>query len=714
MQIKQLSLIFSLFLTLCVCPATQAQRAGRIESIKLLTADTGWAATNKKLFWTTDGGAQWKDITPKLNHKEQHVSSVFFLDASTGWVLLNCGDGRDRMVDDVCFEFALTKTAGENWSVVHPKIVDPGIDPSNVNDGVGTYSGTTFLDFADPQHGWAVLRKSYGLQRSEGTMLRTVDGGTTWTQLSSGTPPIADGFRFANPNDGWMVDGREGDLYASHDAGNSWQEASLPKPASIGPDTGVSNDLPVFVNERRGFLLARYAVGPPMGPDLSTLVLFGTGDGGRTWKEERVLPRLPDIYSSGLAGPVLVAAHSEQVKAAESGGGHRPAATRLSLYTLGPNQDQTSNTAEVSSQGAAIELSFVDRDQGWANLTDGLFATRDAGKTWVDVTPSGPAFGPVGARQSRTGASPSLAVGPASSAEILDPSSTISTHLGFDGYNVPTIPQMTAWIASSPFYDVYIYLPNSPNRHDDPILVSKNGPGWVSSIEGQGWGIVPVWFGLQSTCDKATNITEYISNTQTVASKEGAEEADQAVAQDQLLSITAGIIFLDIENYTPDHSTCSLAVQAYVDGFVSEIGFYSGYSAGVYANPAPITSDISQVSPAPAEIWIARYDGHVTIWNEVIKDTLWPDGQRMHQFLANTNPKNAPNATWGGVPLSIDYDIDDGPAVNANTFAKAYTYGTPAISNCPGVIDTVPLGINDMSNGVFINGPGQAGTVVGY
>ena len=52
--------------------------------------------------------------------------------------------------------------------------------------------------------------------------------------------------------------------------------------------------------------------------------------------------------------------------------------------------------------------------------------------------------------------------------------------------------------------------------------------------------------------------------------------------------------------------------------------------------------------------------------------------------------------------------------MNANTFAKAYTYGTPAISNCPGVIDTVPLGINDMSNGVFINGPGQAGTVVGY
>jgi hypothetical protein len=74
MQTRQLSLPLSLWLTLCVGAATQAGQAGRIESMKLLTPDVGWAATNKKLFWTTDGGAQWKDITPKINHKEQRIS----------------------------------------------------------------------------------------------------------------------------------------------------------------------------------------------------------------------------------------------------------------------------------------------------------------------------------------------------------------------------------------------------------------------------------------------------------------------------------------------------------------------------------------------------------------------------------------------------------------------------------------------------------------
>jgi photosystem II stability/assembly factor-like uncharacterized protein len=68
---------------------------------------------------------------------------------------------------------------------------------------------------------------------------------------------------------------------------------------------------------------------------------------------------------------------------------------------------------EVSSQGASIQLrlSFVDGDQGWANLTDRLLATRDAGKTWADVTPGKPAPGSMGALQPHIGTSLSLTVG---------------------------------------------------------------------------------------------------------------------------------------------------------------------------------------------------------------------------------------------------------------------------------------------------------------
>ena len=80
------------------------------------------------------------------------------------------------MADDVCFEFALTTSAGDNWSVIRTKIVDPV--PSSVikEDGQG-FSGTTYLDFADAQHGWAVLKRSLPVGRSAGVMLRKWQGG---------------------------------------------------------------------------------------------------------------------------------------------------------------------------------------------------------------------------------------------------------------------------------------------------------------------------------------------------------------------------------------------------------------------------------------------------------------------------------------------------------------------------------------------------------
>jgi len=45
-------------LTVLFSIASTAQQAGRIESMKLLIPDVGWAATNSQLFWTTDGGGK--------------------------------------------------------------------------------------------------------------------------------------------------------------------------------------------------------------------------------------------------------------------------------------------------------------------------------------------------------------------------------------------------------------------------------------------------------------------------------------------------------------------------------------------------------------------------------------------------------------------------------------------------------------------------------
>ncbi len=727
MQTRQLSLVFSLLLTLCLFNDTQAQQAGRIESMKLLTPDVGWAATNKKLFWTTDGGAQWKDITPKSDHKRQMISSVFFLNASTGWVLLKCGDDRDVLADEGCFDLASTTDAGATWSTLHEKFFVP-FSKEYLEDSTG-FSGRSWLQFIDSQHGWELLDiATNSAVPSAGEMLRTVDGGKTWVPPKD--TPTSDHFLFTTTTDGWIAGGQDQELFVTRDAGDSWQKVSLPKPSTVGPDTGIDYGLPVFENERHGLLPIRYAVGPLLGPDLSTVVLFVTDDNGRSWKQDRTLARVPNIYCSDIVGSTLIAVHSELRKEPAEAHGGAPK-LELSLNALGPGQNVSSNRAEVFSYGAPVQLSFVSRDQGWANLLDGLFATPDGGRTWLEVTPGGARPSPSPAISAPAKAVPmQIGRGPRAGAPAQQPASgtSVSTHLGFDAYNVPTLSQMAAWSSSSPYYDIAIYLQGSKNGHTDPILGSANGPAWVSTVEGQGWGLIPAWVGLQSPCACYKTNTSTGKCTQAYPSvfssnpgQDGKNEALAAVSAANALGVTTPIIYKDIENYygptlctATQQAAAGAAVQAFVSGWDSQL-HTSGYLAGVYGNPKPAQNDFSQAATIPDDVWITKTPGtgnppSVTIWHLApLTDGPWPNGQRIHQFLLNQA-----NVTFGNVALKIDDDIDNATIANANNGAKTYSsFGYSAI-NIAGALEVFATGISDMWDGALINAAGETGQIVGY
>ena len=102
-----------------------------------------WAATDRHLFWTTDSGHHWNDITPSAKASES-VDSVFFLDTSAGWALLTAGNENTGEPD---FNLASTSDAGANWSITPVKI--PRLDPETV-----TLTGGTHIDFIDLLHGW--------------------------------------------------------------------------------------------------------------------------------------------------------------------------------------------------------------------------------------------------------------------------------------------------------------------------------------------------------------------------------------------------------------------------------------------------------------------------------------------------------------------------------------------------------------------------------
>jgi len=170
MRIKSLGLAAVFFLTLSVCGSTHAQVAGHIESMKLLTTDIGWAATRNKLFWTTDGGASWKDITPNTA-RGRTITSATFSDQSHGWVLLahRRGDDPQTGFGKSLFELARTADAGTSWSVKELTVPNP--DP---NRG---FSEQTWLDFVDALHGWALLRANGNTAMGGGVLATTDDGG---------------------------------------------------------------------------------------------------------------------------------------------------------------------------------------------------------------------------------------------------------------------------------------------------------------------------------------------------------------------------------------------------------------------------------------------------------------------------------------------------------------------------------------------------------
>src|SRR5580698_7957351 len=364
-------------LALCLCIPSIAEQVGQIKSMKLLTPDIGWASTSQKLFWTADAGAHWKDITPKLHHKWQIVSSVFFIDSSSGWVVLKCADRTNNAADDPCFEVASTTNAGETWSVVHPKIVDPDPDSG--------FSEQAYLDFADKNRGWMILKISKNVAVSSGVMMRTEDGGKTWKQMPA--PPIADQLRFINAEDGWMAGGPDQELYSTHDAGDSWQRVSLPDPKDLAAHLDGDYSLPVFQSATVGSVAVQYALNSPEASSQVTLALFATTDGGGTWARGETLSNLPTINDSDVEDSALIAAHSEIERPSAS-----PCATEtaISLFTISPGQTAARNNARLPFGGALKLLSFTSGLRGWAEVSGRLFQTVNAGQSWKEITPGGP------------------------------------------------------------------------------------------------------------------------------------------------------------------------------------------------------------------------------------------------------------------------------------------------------------------------------------
>jgi len=134
---------------------------------------------------TANGGQTWNDVSPS----QAVFMASDFVDANTGWV--------------VGARIYKSTNGGQSWV-------------EQFTPGELLYS----VSFGDALHGWAV---GWGP-----TLLRTTDGGQTWTPQSANAPTnVLFAVEALGPDVAWIAGG-DGFVASTTDGGQSWQPESLP------------------------------------------------------------------------------------------------------------------------------------------------------------------------------------------------------------------------------------------------------------------------------------------------------------------------------------------------------------------------------------------------------------------------------------------------------------------------------------------------------
>ncbi len=182
-----------------------------VEDMKLIAPNSGWSLAAGRLFWTSDNGQNWDEITP--GYGQQPIIKAFFFDAKTGWAIFSGSDGAGTSI-----MVASTRNGGKSWQNAQVAV-------DSIAQG-RQFGGVASMSFADAEQGWLILHLSSSSNFSIGAALHTADGGSTWTALP--TPPAAGNIVFITSQDGWMAGGlAQDELWFTHDGGQRWQQATM-------------------------------------------------------------------------------------------------------------------------------------------------------------------------------------------------------------------------------------------------------------------------------------------------------------------------------------------------------------------------------------------------------------------------------------------------------------------------------------------------------
>jgi photosystem II stability/assembly factor-like uncharacterized protein len=272
--------------------------SGGIESVQLIDQNHLFLSDGKLVYKTQDGGRTWKQIYEVTSGLTQvgHIKGMCFINSEIGFLVVD--------------EYLLrTENSGENWSVVgNIKLGEREFFISScyfVDSSTGWLVGGIWSNDQ-----W--VRKA-DIAAYVGAVLATKDGGRTWEQQQVILPEgyfqrgrrwlLRDVF-FKNSETGWVVG--NGVIFWTKDGGNSWNLAKAKDSDYCNVDfyddelgwatQREGNDYAITKDGGRNWIWTR---GPKKFGAISTrlsfltptkgiaalLGLYITTDGGRTWNK---------------------------------------------------------------------------------------------------------------------------------------------------------------------------------------------------------------------------------------------------------------------------------------------------------------------------------------------------------------------------------------------------------------------------------------------
>ena len=217
---------------------------------------------------SSDAGLTW---SAQQSGTFADLDNVAFPDAEHGWACGGMSDSINVLV--------ATTDGGTTWMPETPSVLKG--DPVS-------------LSFPDDQHGW--------LGTDDGHILRTTDGGLSWstTRLGgNGAELLVD---FVDATHGWAISDEGGTLWSTSNGGTSW------KPVYGFLGVNIEQMGIDFVSRSRGWA---YVFSEPTNAQYSTILT--TSDGGRVWHTARRL--------EGQMVPALQATSASDAGFIDVGGG---------------------------------------------------------------------------------------------------------------------------------------------------------------------------------------------------------------------------------------------------------------------------------------------------------------------------------------------------------------------------------------------------------